>query len=113
MPSTVLEARLITLAHESTWFWPALVAARNLNLPSWCIGADAVRNLVWDSLHELPTPSALSDVDVAYFDASDLSMERHAEIERSLADAHSDVPWEVTDQAAVHDWYEAAFGHAV
>jgi hypothetical protein len=113
MPSIDLEARLVALAQESPWFRPALAAVRNLNLPSWCIGAGAVRNLVWDSLHELPTPSALPDLDVAYFDVSDLSAERDAQIQRRLADAHPGVPWEVTNQAAVHTWFEATFGHAV
>ncbi|AMV44727.1 nucleotidyltransferase family protein [Paraburkholderia caribensis] len=113
MPSADLVERLVSIAQESPWFRPALVAVWNLNLPSWCIGAGAVRNLVWDSLHELQTPSALSDLDVAYFDASDLSVERDAEIQRRLTDAHPCIPWEVTNQAAVHTWFEAAFGHAV
>ncbi|MEJ0002873.1 MAG: nucleotidyltransferase family protein [Pararobbsia sp.] len=111
--STELEARLVTLARESTWFWPALVAARSLNLPSWCIGAGAVRNLVWDSLHDLTVPSALTDIDVAHFDTSDLSAERDAEIQRRLTHICPAVPWEVTNQAAVHTWFEAEFGHAV
>ena len=59
---------------------PALTAVRELNLESRCIGAGAVRNLVWDSLHGYAQPSALSDVDVAYFDASNLSVERNAEL---------------------------------
>ncbi|WP_323123635.1 nucleotidyltransferase family protein [Burkholderia alba] len=46
------------------------------DLPSWYIGASAVRNLVWDSLHGLETSSALRDVDVAYFDGADFSAER-------------------------------------
>ena len=101
------------MARESKWFWPALAAARNLNLPSWCIGAGAVRNLVWDSLHNFQTPSALSDIDVAYFDASDLSAQRDAEIQHRLNTVYPVAPWEVTNQAAVHTWFEAAFGHPV
>ncbi|WP_100227828.1 nucleotidyltransferase family protein [Cupriavidus basilensis] len=112
MPSTDLEGRLVTIARESTWFRPALVAVRSLNLPSWCIGAGAVRNLVWDSLHDFQAPSALSDIDVAHFDASDLSAERDAEIQRRLTNIHPS-PWEVTNQAAVHTWFEATFGHSV
>jgi hypothetical protein len=108
-----MQTRLVTIARESKWFWPALIAVRGLNLPSWCIGAGAVRNLVWDSLHDFETPSALSDIDVAHFDASDLSAESDTEIQRCLNNAHPFVPWEVTNQAAVHTWYEAAFGHPV
>lgn len=113
MLSTAFEANLIALARESSWFWPALVAVRTLNLPSWCIGAGAVRNLVWDSLHGLDTPSALSDIDVAYFDSTDLSAERDATFQSLLARTHPQFPWEVTNQAAVHTWFEATFGHAV
>ena len=75
-----MQTRLVTIARESKWFWPALIAVRSLNLPSWCIGAGAVRNLVWDTLHEFQTPSALSDIDVAHFDALDLSAETDTEI---------------------------------
>ncbi|PQV52965.1 nucleotidyltransferase family protein [Paraburkholderia sp. BL21I4N1] len=113
MPSIDLEAQLVNLASESTWFWSALVAARGLNLSSWCIGAGAVRNLVWDALHELRVPSALSDVDVAYFEASDLSSARDAEYRRCLTDAYPSMPWDVTNQAAVHQWFDATFGHTV
>lgn len=113
MPSTDFEAHLVALARESSWFWPALVAVRSLNLPSWCIGAGAVRNLVWDSLHGLETSSALRDVDVAYFDGADLSAERDATFQSHLSRMHPQLPWEVTNQAAVHTWFEAAFGYAV
>lgn len=113
MTSIDLRTRLATIARESTWFWPALVAARSLNLPSWCIGAGAVRNLVWDALLRFDTPSALADVDVAYFDGSDLSSERDERIQRRLNDIDPLIPWEVTNQAGVHTWFEATFGYAV
>jgi len=108
-----LESRLVAIAQESSWFLPMLVAVRNLDLPSWCIGAGAVRNLVWDSLHDFRVPSELSDVDVAHFDSADLSAGRDREIQQQLAGAHPDVPWEVTNQAAVHTWFESTFGHPV
>jgi hypothetical protein len=113
MTSIDLEARLVAIARESKWFWSTLVTVRTLNLSSWCIGAGAVRNLVWDLLHDLRDPSALSDVDVAHFDASDLSAARDAKIQQCLTNAHPLVSWEVTNQAAVHTWFEATFGHPV
>ena len=108
-----LRDQLIRLARNSSWLMPALAAVRELNLDSWCIGAGAVRNLVWDSLHGFTTPSALSDVDVAYFDPSNLSPERDAELQRWLTEKLADVPWEVTNQASVHLWFESYFGHSV
>ncbi|NYE60531.1 hypothetical protein FHW58_001683 [Duganella sp. 1224] len=101
------------MAREAEWLMQALRAVRDLALPSWCIGAGAVRNLVWDNLHGYPTPSHLPDIDVAYFDAANLRPERDAELQRRLQAALPQVPWEVTNQAAVHHWFEAYFGHAV
>ena len=91
----------------------ALRAARGLELASWCIGAGAVRNLVWDALHDYSQPSRLADVDVAYFEACDLASERDAQLQRRLHGAMPGIPWEITNQAAVHRWFEGYFGHAV
>lgn len=112
-PSSELHARLIAIASDSAWFMSALRAARQLQLSSWCIGAGAVRNLVWDALHELPTPTQLPDIDLAYFDAACLTPERDAQLQQSLAEIMSGVPWEVTNQAGVHHWFEDYFGHPV
>lgn len=108
-----MEERLRELARRSSWLAPALRAVRDQGLASWCIGAGAVRNLVWDALHGYSTPTHLPDVDVAYFDATDLSPERDAEIQTRLCSALPGAPWEVTNQAAVHHWFEGHFGHAV
>jgi len=108
-----LTTRLCSLARESPWFYPALVAVRGLDLQSWCIGAGAVRTLVWDALHDRQMRSELPDLDVAYFDASDLSHQRDAQMQRCLSEAIPGTPWEVTNQAAVHTWFEAAFGYCV
>ncbi|QVN23880.1 nucleotidyltransferase family protein [Burkholderia pyrrocinia] len=113
MSAANLEARLTSIARQSAWFWPALVAARSLNLSSWCIGAGVIRNLVWDELHAFRTPSALSDIDVAYFDSTDFSAARDASLKRCLTDMLPGVPWEVTNQATVHLWFERTFGHPV
>lgn len=112
-PESALHERLVAMVRESNWFMAALTAARALRLSSWCIGAGAVRNLVWDHLHEFRQPSFLADVDVAYFDPGDLSAERDEELRGALAAKLVQVPWEVTNQAAVHQWFEDYFGHPV
>lgn len=103
----------MTIARDTPWFAEALCAVRKLGLHSWCIGAGAIRNLVWDHLHGFASPSALTDIDVAYFDATDLSGERDAHLQSALKAILPDAPWEVTNQAAVHLWFEAHFGHPV
>lgn len=91
----------------------ALYATRALGLPSWCIGAGAVRNLVWDKLHDFHIPSPLSDIDVAFFDASIVSAERDAELQNKLVATLPSLPWEVTNQAGVHLWFKNHFGYEV
>ncbi|WP_116138546.1 nucleotidyltransferase family protein [Trinickia diaoshuihuensis] len=109
----VLTAQLAALAKESCWFRPALVAVRDLGLSSWCIGAGAVRNLVWDWLHGFDDRSALADIDVAYFDPIEVGADRDAALERQLHAVYPGLRWDVKNQAGVHLWYEAKFGHPV
>lgn len=111
--SEPLAQRLEALVRGDAHFMAALRAARALALPSWCIGAGAVRNLVWDHLHGHAQATPLKDMDMVYFDPSDLSAQRDAALQARLAAALPGTPWEVTNQAGVHLWFEACFGHAV
>lgn len=105
--------QLIDIASQTPWLMAALATVRQLSLPHWCIGAGAIRNVVWDSLHGKSSPSQLPDVDVAYFDATDISLQRDRELQTRLQSLAPNVPWEVTNQAGVHLWFEAQFGHPV
>lgn len=104
---------LLAMVRASPWFMDALQAVRALRLASWCIGAGAVRNLVWDTLHGHAVPSALADVDVAYFDPAALGADAEQALQCRLDTAAPGYPWEVTNQARVHLWFEEVFGHAV
>jgi hypothetical protein len=106
-------ARLTALVRDAPWFMAALRAGRGLGLAQWCIGAGALRNLVWDALHGHTAPSALADVDFAYFCAADLDPARDAALQRRLQESCPGLPWEVVNQAGVHLWFEQHFGHAV
>ena len=107
------EEHLVSIARSSDWFMPCVVAVRQLELPSLCIGAGAVRDLVWDSLHGCSTRSRLSEVDVAYFAPDNVGAERDEGLQRRLDSILPGVPWEVTNQAGVHLWFEDSFGHPV
>lgn len=79
-----------------------LRAVRALALPDWCIAAGFVRNRVWDHLHGIVPAREPVDIDVLYFDASDLSKEREIEHERHLAVLMPGPPWQVRNQARMH-----------
>lgn len=110
--SPILEERLATLVRSSAELMAALSAARSLGLDNWCIGAGAVRTLVWDALHGHAIPTPLADVDLVYFDA-DAPPQRDSELEARLRTAMPSLTWEVTNQVHVHTWFMREFGREV
>lgn len=108
-----LARRLAALVAASPHLMGWLHAARAQGLADWCIGAGAVRNLVWDALHGHARPTAPADVDLVYF-APDVAPGTHERaVEAALRRLRPDVPWEVCNQAFVHLWYPERVGQAV
>jgi hypothetical protein len=103
---------LVALVSASAELVTALKMVRSLGLRSWCIGAGAIRSLVWDKLHGFTSRPALDDVDVVYFDAT-RSATGEAELEIKLRTAMPTLRWEVTNQATVHQWFASALGQHV
>ncbi|MDR0252610.1 MAG: nucleotidyltransferase family protein, partial [Brucellaceae bacterium] len=89
-----------------------LQRAQQLNLPDWYIVSGAVYNLVWNVLTGRPETHAIKDIDLFYYDASDLSYEAEDRIIKAGDEMFSGVtlPVEIRNQARVHLWYEKHFG---
>ncbi|ABZ77443.1 protein of unknown function DUF925 [Shewanella halifaxensis HAW-EB4] len=85
---------------EDEYRFNALRIVEQLKLNDWMLAAGFVRNLVWDKLHGLQT--ALNDIDLIYFDSSDLSAERDTAIEAELNRIAPIYPWSVKNQARMH-----------
>ena len=102
-------ARLAELLMGEPWLQQVLGAVAASGLPDAWVGAGAIRDLVWGSYHGGFDPGAVRDIDVAYFDPANLTMERDLEAEEALRGLAS-LPWEATNQAAVHTWYHQYFG---
>jgi hypothetical protein len=92
---------LVAIA-ASPFHMQCLASARELNLPGWCIGAGFVRNLVWDRLHGFAEMTPLNDVDVLYYDRSELSEPFEKECERWLELLQPGPQWSVKNQARMH-----------
>ncbi len=92
-----------------SWLTEALDAVAASGLPDAWVGAGVIRDVVWGHRHGGFDPGAVKDIDVAFFDPSDLTRERDQVAEQSLA-ALLDRPWEATNQAAVHTWFARYFG---
>jgi uncharacterized protein len=80
-----------------------LEAVEALELPDSWIGAGLIRGSVWDKLHGYPDVIAVNDVDVVYFDPADVSPGRDAALEAALRSRVPDMPWEVRNQARMHN----------
>jgi len=90
----------------------ALRRAAALALPDWLIVSGALYNAVWNRLSGRPSGYGTKDIDLFYFEASDLSWEAEDAVIRRAGPVFAalPVPVEVRNQARVHLWYEARFG---
>ena len=95
---------------------PVLMAVleglREIDLPDWLLVAGALYNTVWNTLSGRPAMKGVNDIDVAYFDASDLSYDAEDLVIQQLARRFADLPLpvQVRNQARVHLWFPKKFG---
>jgi hypothetical protein len=87
-----------------------LRTVRALGLARWCIGAGAIRSLVWDLRGAKDETGTGSDVDVAYFDDAPWDGARDAALAARLREAAPGVAWDVVHQGHVHRWSSARLG---
>ncbi|WP_222422637.1 nucleotidyltransferase family protein [Rheinheimera sediminis] len=90
------------LLRRDTFRMDCLKAARQLQLRDYYVAAGFLRNAIWDHLHNVPTSTPLDDLDLVYFDDSDLSMEPEQQLSMRLNQLQPDVPWQVRNQARMH-----------
>jgi hypothetical protein len=100
--------RLVALIGQVPHLHTILRAARDVGAPDWLVCAGAVRDAIWDLQHER-TPKPPRDVDVVFFDSSDLSRARDAAVTAAVHARAPEYAWEAVNQAAVHTWYRPPF----
>ncbi|MEM7128863.1 MAG: nucleotidyltransferase family protein [Chloroflexota bacterium] len=107
------ENQLVEIIQADCWLMSILRTVRECDLPDWYVGAGTIRNLVWDQLHGYAEPTISRDVDVAFFDPENLTKERDVEADQQLRSRQPEIPWEATNQATVHLWYQELLGQSV
>ena len=93
-----LQQRLIAIIRKEAWLMDALKNVRTLGLPDWYIAAGAIRNTVWNVLHNFLTQSHLKDIDVVYFDSHDLKGIKEKTSKLLLHNMQPSVQWDVVNQ---------------
>jgi hypothetical protein len=102
---------LTDILASSDWFLAAMDRVATVDPPQWWVGAGVIRDLVWDTRFGGGfDPARLKDVDVAYFDGTDLTADREVELGAALRGLDPSIVWDVKNQAAVHQWYPVRFG---
>lgn len=89
-----------------------LVGLRALDLPDHLLVAGAIYNEVWNHLTGRPALTGVNDIDVFYFDDSDIGWDAEDRVIKAVEAWFVDlpVPVQVRNQARVHLWFEDKFG---
>ena len=86
-----------------------------VRLPNYYVGAGCVTQTVWNYLSDRDLLSDINDVDVVYFDGTDVSSDTEARWSESVQSLFPGIPIEidVKNEARVHLWYESHFGYPI
>ncbi|MCU9614750.1 nucleotidyltransferase family protein [Caldibacillus lycopersici] len=96
------EKDIIRLIELDPWMIEILKAAKTLQLPDWWICAGFVRSKIWDTLHDFTERTPLPDIDVVYFDQTNICESVEKQLEKKLRDILPDIPWSVKNEARMH-----------
>ena len=113
-PFETQRAAFLDIVSRDALIHEALVRAQHLALPDWLIVSGALYNSVWNQLTGKPSSYGIKDVDLFYFDDSDLSYEAEDGVIARAAAVFAGLPLpvEVRNQARVHLWYPQKFGRS-
>lgn len=105
-------AELDRIIRSSALLMEVLTTLRDDRLPDHLLVAGAIYNFVWNRLTGRPDLTGINDIDVFYFDGSDLSYDAEDIVIQRLAKrfAHLPLPVQIRNQARVHLWFEQKFG---
>lgn len=84
-------------------------------LPDACLTGSIIAQARWNEVFGFDPHHGIADADIVYFDPGDLSDEAEKRAELRIEALFGDLPVrvDVKNQARVHLWYAAKFGHAI
>src|SRR6478609_8042736 len=110
----VQRTALEQIIRSSPLLMEVLAGLRDDGLPDQLLVAGAIYNLVWNRLTGRPDLTGINDIDVFYYDASDIGWDAEDVVIKRLGTrfAHLPIPVQVRNQARVHLWFPQKFGTA-
>ena len=112
LDETELESVFMGIIRRSDMLCRVLDHAQTLALPNWRVVSGALYNTVWNHLTGRPEGYGIKDVDLFYFD-KDTSWEAENTVIETVIGFPPEPPVEIRNQARVHLWFEAHFGHKI
>lgn len=97
------EKDIIDLIKNDSYMMNILEIAEQLALDDYWICAGFIRNKVWDTIHKYSVRTPYNDIDLVYFDQTDLSGNNEEVLEKKLLDIQHGIPWELVNQARMYD----------
>lgn len=94
------EKQLIEMIKQDSYLVSILKTVEKLKVNDAWVCAGLIRNKVWDKLHHIATP--INDIDVIYYDPSNISWEIEKHLEKELGTLLPNQPWSVKNQARMH-----------
>ena len=95
-----LNIKLMNLIESDDVLITILKTVEQLELNDCWVAAGAIRNKVWDTLHNMQTN--INDIDVIYFDETNISTLTEKALEARLQNLMPNQPWSVKNQARMH-----------
>ena len=112
LPAPTQAAALRNIIRATPLLMDVLERLPALDLPDTWLVSGAIYNTVWNQLTGRPPLTGINDIDLFYFDASDLSYEAEDRaiklVDRVFAGLP--LPVQLRNQARVHLWYPERFG---
>ncbi|GGE57188.1 nucleotidyltransferase family protein [Priestia taiwanensis] len=96
------EQDILHLIQEDKWMMDVLTTAQSLHLPDWWVCAGFVRSKIWDTLHGFTDRTSTPDVDVIYFDPTNIEESIEKQYEEQLHTLLPGIPWSVKNEARMH-----------
>jgi hypothetical protein len=96
------EEKVIALIKKDEWMMEILDTAKSLNLHDWWICAGFVRSKVWDELHDFIVRTTIPDIDLIYYDSTNIDELEEKKLEEKLKFLLPNIPWSVKNEARMH-----------
>lgn len=108
-------ARLQEILRGNEVLYSVIRGVSELGIAHSYIGAGCICQTVWNAQSSYDPMYGISDIDLVYFDETDISAQAEERVIRMIREEFPQlrVPIDVKNQARVHIWYQQRFGYEI